>query len=132
MDQNSSIDFRHFKVVKLNPANDFIDETISFIHPCFFEKNVKAVDYQRLIISKDLQTMIDLQDQSRIFLYKLELLEDFNENGVNCIWRFVKKINNFPIAMVRQTNPKCVFTPNLDKFLDYDSVAQEFIIRLFD
>jgi hypothetical protein len=65
-------------------------------------------------------------------MYKLKELEHFQENGVNCIWRFKKKLNTFPITMVRQTNPRSVFSPNLDKFLDYDSVNQEFVIRMLD
>ena len=30
---------------------------------------------------------------------------------------------------MRQKNPKAIFSPSLDKFLDYDSVEQEFVIR---
>jgi hypothetical protein len=146
MDQSTHIDFRHFKIVSINDDNQIHDE-FSFIHPTFGQppaefnsfKRANQNDFQRLIISDDLRWMIDAQDQSKIFLYRSESINGFdkdgrelrgyNANGVNKLWRYVRKLHNFPIAMLRQTNPKSVFAPNLDKFLDYDSVTSEFVIR---
>jgi hypothetical protein len=67
--------------------------------------------------------MVDIQQQGQVFLYEREdIAKDQIDGDITCIWKVKKRIRQFPSSLVRQKNPKAIFSPSLDKFLDYDSI----------
>lgn len=48
-------------------------------------------------------------------------------------WKFEKRIKSFPINLVNQANPKAIFSPNFERFLDYDAIEKEFkLVSTYD
>ena len=46
-----------------------------------------------------------------------------------CYWMFRKRLNNFPIELTRQANPKAIFSPDLMRYLDFDPKEGTFLLR---
>lgn len=67
--------------------------------------------------------MIEILHESKVFVY----MRDSRQKDSK--WVFMKRIKSFPINFVDQANPKAIFSPNLERFLDYDTVQKEFVLR---
>ena len=105
------------RIVNKEPALKFenykIESNIEvldcFYHPVLKDQHRMFHDdnYQTLIFNDRLTTMLDIQHTSRAMLYRRKkvpkghAVHSTYEGEQTCIWQFVRRINNFPILLVR-------------------------------
>ena len=74
--------------------------------------------------------MIDIQHQSKVLVYKRKDLENKDDaDPVTCYWEFDRRIRFFPIQLTKQVCTNAIFSPDLKRFLDFDPISQEIILR---
>jgi hypothetical protein len=124
-DRNTPVVY-NYKVLTM--SNNLVREEYSFTFPKLLdadEKSSKVKPKQMLVISRDLNKLMEVYGDSKCRIFKK--ISDGNKKFVE--WELLHTIKKFPTSLQGESYANFLFSPNLNYFIDVAVTDEQFCIR---
>eukprot|EP00347_Sterkiella_histriomuscorum_P021861 403332513 len=115
---NENINFNTFKLIEIENENSVI-EHCHFIHQNYIDK------FQKILISDDNELMIEILVNLRVNVYQSRQ----SKGGAPLKWMLQKRFQDFPHDLSEISECLFMFSPNLQRYINFDKVKGLFFIR---